>query len=187
MRRFAIYLFLFLLLCAGMNRYVQARAPSSPMSNEEKGASASIANVASSLVNVANYGAKGDGTTDDTAAIDSAMSACTTRAIPNNGCALYFPAGIYVTTGLTLGSYMNLTGDGWGTSVIRLKARTASDVLTVPIDAFNFSIQRVTLDGNSGRGGAGNCLSVAPTALGPAEWNTANKQTAPINAQKWAP
>jgi hypothetical protein len=155
------------------------------MGNEDKGAAASIANVSSSLISVASYGAKGDGVTDDTAAINSAMSACTARTIPNNGCVLHFPAGVYVTTGLTLRSYINMKGDGWGTSVIRLKAHTASDVLTVPIDAFNFSIQNLTLDGNSGRGGTGNCLSVAPTATGPAEWNTANKRTAPVNAQKW--
>jgi hypothetical protein len=155
------------------------------MGKEDKGASSSISNVAPSLISVASYGARGDGITDDTPAINSAMSACTTRAIPNNGCILYFPAGVYVTTGLTLRSYMNLKGDGWGTSVIRLKSRTASDVLTVPIDAFNFSIQDLTLDGNSTRGATGNCLSVAPTATGPAEWNTANKRTAPVNAQKW--
>ena len=55
-------------------------------------------------VNVLSFGAKGDGFTNDTDAINSAMSACTSRAIPNNGCILYFPAGVYVTTGLTLRS-----------------------------------------------------------------------------------
>jgi hypothetical protein len=185
MRRFASYLFLFLLHCAGFNRYVQAQGTSSPTGNGDKGATASIAIVAPSLISVVSYGAKGDGIADDTAAIETAMSACASRAIPNNGCVLYFPAGVYVTTGLTLRSYMGMRGDGWGTSVIRLEARTASDVLTVPAGTFNFSIQGLTLDGNSGKGGTGNCLSVATTALGPAEWNTANKQTAPVNAQKW--
>jgi Pectate lyase superfamily protein len=185
MRGFAGYLFLLLLHSAGFSRYLQAQAASSPMGNEDKGAATSIANVTSSLISVASYGAKGDGVTDDTAAINAAMSACTARTIPNNGCVLYFQAGVYVTTGLTLRSYMNMKGDGWGTSVIRLKPHTASDVLAVPIDAFNFSIQDLTLDGNSGRGGIGNCLSVAPTATGPAEWNTANKRTARVNAQKW--
>jgi hypothetical protein len=80
---------------------------------------------------------------------------------------------------------MSLRGDGWGTSVILLKSHTASDVLIVPIDTFNFSIKDLTIDGNSGRGGTGNCLSIAPTGTGPAEWNTANKRTAPVNAQKW--
>jgi hypothetical protein len=185
MRHFACYVFLFLIDGSGFFCYLQAQAISPPTDNEHGQTSTSTANNAPSLISVANYGAKGDGVTDDTAAIDSAMSACTTRAIPNNGCVLYFPSGVYVTTGLTLRSYMNLKGDGWGTSVIRLKPHTASDVLTVPIGAFNFSIQDLTLDGNSGRGGTGNCLSVAPTSTGPAEWNTANKRIAPTNAQKW--
>lgn len=136
-------------------------------------------------LSVANYGAKGDGRTDDTAAIDSAMSACVARALPHNGCVLYFPAGVYITTGLTLRSYVNMKGDGWGTSVLLLKPGTAANVLTVPAEAFNFSISGLTLDGNFGRGGTGDCLFVAPTPTGPAEWNTANKRTAPVNAQKW--
>ncbi|MGA2534607.1 MAG: glycosyl hydrolase family 28-related protein [Terracidiphilus sp.] len=157
----------------------------SPCNIQAQVTSTSPVNPVQSPVNVLSFGTKGDGNTDDTDAINAAMSACTRGGIPNNGCILYFPAGVYVTTGLTLRSYMNLKGDGWGTSVIRLKSHTASDVLTVPIDAFNFSIQDLTLDGNSEGGGTGNCLSVAPTATGPAEWNTANKKTAPFNAQKW--
>jgi hypothetical protein len=78
-----------------------------------------------------------------------------------------------------------MKGDGWGTSVIQLKANTASDVVTVPADTFNFSIIGLTLDGNSARGGRGNCLAIAKTSTGPAEWNTANKQTVSINASKW--
>ena len=136
-------------------------------------------------ISVVDYGAKGDGHTDDTAAINSAMSACVGRALPHNGCVLYFPAGVYITTGLALRSYVNMKGDGWGTSVLLLKPHTAADVLTVPVDAFNFSVSGLTLDGNSRRGGTGNCFFVAPAPLGPTEWNTANKRTAPINAQKW--
>lgn len=185
MRRFASYVFLILLQTAAYHSCLHAQAAPFPMSKENQSAVSSIANVSPSLLSVLSYGAKGDGRTDDTEAINSAMAACTVRDIPNNGCTLYFPAGIYVTAGLTLRSYINLKGDGWGTSVIRLKARTASDVLTIPIDAFNFSIKDLTLDGNSTRGGRGNCLSVAPTAMEPAEWNSANKQTAPVNAQKW--
>ena len=185
MKRLALYVFLFLLHSVGLGCYAQAQAATSAMGDEDKSAATSIASVMPSLISVASYGAKGDGATDDTTAINSAMSVCTARTIPNNGCVLYFPAGVYVTTGLTLRSYMNMKGDGWGTSVIRLKPHTVSDVLSVPIDAFNFSIRDLTLDGNSGKGGTGNCLSVAPTGLGPAEWNTANKRTAPVNAQKW--
>ena len=184
-RRTTSYAFIILFHSAGFGCCARAQATLPPLGNEDKGGSTAIAIVAPDVISVLSYGAKGDGETDDTPAINSALSACTTRPTPNNGCVLYFPAGIYVTTGLTLHSYTNLKGDGWGTSVIRLKAHTASDVLTVPMDAFNFSIRDLTLDGNSGRGGSGNCLSIAPTATGPAEWNTANKKTAPVNAQKW--
>jgi hypothetical protein len=150
-----------------------------------KPASAGGGEVSSSAVSVVNYGAKGDGHTDDTAAINLAISACGARAVPHNGCVLYFPAGVYVTTGLTLRSYVHMKGDGWGTSVLLLKPHIAADVLTVPVDAFNFGVYGLTLDGNSASGGRGNCFSVAPTPAGPAEWNTANKQSAPVNAQKW--
>jgi len=149
------------------------------------GVSATSAPGGLSTISVANYGARGDGSADDTAAINSAMSACVARALPHNGCVLYFPAGVYITTGLTLRSYVNIKGDGWGASVLLLQPHTAANVLTVPVDAFNFSITGLTLDGNSEKGGNGNCFFVAPTSTGPAEWNTANKQTAPVNAQKW--
>jgi Pectate lyase superfamily protein len=149
------------------------------------GAFSTIPTAGQSAISVVSYGARGDGSADDTAAINSAMSACVARALPHNGCVLYFPAGVYITTGLTLRSYVHMKGDGWGISVLLLKPHTASNVLTVPIDAFNFSITGLTLDGNSEKGGSGNCFFVAPTSTGPAEWNTANKQVAPVNAQKW--
>lgn len=162
--------------------YAQATLPAANQENEPPPA---LVQRGLPFTNVADFGAKGDGLTNDTGAINSAMTTCVTRAMPKNGCVLYFPAGIYATTGLTLRSYVNMKGDGWGASVIRLKPHTASDVLTVPADAFNFSIYGLTLDGNAAAGGVGNCLFVATTSTGPAEWNTANKRTAPVNAQKW--
>lgn len=59
-----------------------------------------------SAVNVLDYGAKGDGTTDDTSAIQAAAAAATT-----NKRALYAPAGTYrMTTGVTVTH--GLIGDG---------------------------------------------------------------------------
>ncbi|MBB5065220.1 right-handed parallel beta-helix repeat-containing protein [Granulicella mallensis] len=136
-------------------------------------------------ISVMSYGATGDGITDDTKAINSAMTACTNKTAPANGCVLYFPAGIYITTGLALQSFVHMKGDGWGTSVLRLKPHTSADVLTVPAGTFNFSVYGLTLDGNSAKGGSGNCFSTATTPTGPVEWNTANKRAASINVQKW--
>ena len=87
--------------------------------------STAIANTGLSVINVTNYGAKGDGSADDTAAITAAMTGCITKAIPNSGCVLYFPAGVYLTSGLALQSFVHMKGDGWGTSVIQLKPNTA--------------------------------------------------------------
>jgi Pectate lyase superfamily protein len=46
------------------------------------------------VYDVKDYGAKGDGTTDDTAAITAAIN-----ALPSTGGVLYFPSGTYVTSG----------------------------------------------------------------------------------------
>lgn len=60
---------------------------------------------------VKTYGAIGDGTTDDTTAIQSALA-----AIPSTGGVLYFPAGRYKYTGttLTLDRQITVEGDGGG-------------------------------------------------------------------------
>lgn len=139
------------------------------------------------IVSVTNFGARGDGSSDDTTAINAAMTACVTRIAPKNGCTIYFPSGIYLTSGLTLRSFVHMKGDGWGTSVIQLKPGTRADVITIPADAFNFSLTGLTLDGNAARnaGRGGNCLFVVGTPVGSTEWNTANKQTAAVNSQKW--
>jgi Pectate lyase superfamily protein len=179
-KRISTFLHIFLVHAIWLNAGIYPQTASAP--NETPTA---VPHTGSSWINVVSYGAKADGVADDTTAIDAAMIACTSRAVPNNGCILYFPAGVYITTGITLRSYISMKGDGWGTSVIKLKPHTASDVLTVPVDTFNFSIYGLTLDGNSARGGTGNCFSVAPTSTGPAAWNTANKERAPVNAQKW--
>ena len=65
------------------------------------------------MVSVKDFGATGDGTTDDTAAIQAAITA-------NYNGEVYFPAGTYkITSGLTVTSAIKLTGSGWG-SVIKV-------------------------------------------------------------------
>ena len=60
------------------------------------------------LINVRDYGAQGDGTTDDSAAIQAAVN-----ALPAGGGAVYFPKGIYLVSSTTyVTSNTRLFGDG---------------------------------------------------------------------------
>lgn len=73
----------------------------------------------------AAYGAVGDGTTDDTTAIQGAVTAAAV-----NGGVVYFPAGTYrVTTTITVGAKVSLMGVGPGGSYLRIDHATA-DALT---------------------------------------------------------
>ncbi|HVQ44319.1 MAG TPA: glycosyl hydrolase family 28-related protein [Candidatus Saccharimonadia bacterium] len=70
---------------------------------------------ADTVLDVSNYGAKGDGATDDTAAIQSAIDAAV------NGGTIFLPRGVYMVTGLVLRNKgTNILGDGrWATRIVR--------------------------------------------------------------------
>lgn len=75
------------------------------------------------LFNVKQYGAKGDGTTDDTAAIQAAIN-----AVPASGGTVLFPPGIYIvaptrTRCIAIKSNLRLSGTG-AASVLKIKNGT---------------------------------------------------------------
>jgi len=79
--------------------------------------------------NVRQYGAVGDGTADDTSAVQAAIDAAAT----GNGGTVFFPQGTYKVSFLTLNSYVHLKGVGgsWVTgkgSIIKT-ASTSVDML----------------------------------------------------------
>ena len=72
------------------------------------------------VFNVMNYGAVGDGLSNDTPAVVSALSA----AAENGGGIVYFPKGVYsVLTTLAIPEKTTVLGDGEVESVIRYQAR----------------------------------------------------------------
>lgn len=77
------------------------------------------------VFNVRNYGAVGDGSTDDYAAVNAALVACC-AFLGGKGGTLYFPSGVYyISSALTLVNRtgnITLLGDGPKTSVIKSAA-----------------------------------------------------------------
>lgn len=86
------------------------------------------------MVNVKTYGATGNGVTDDTAAIQAAISATlfnpnNTVVNPNYVSILYFPAGTYLVSSPlveknasgTWESYLKIQGENRATTIIKLK------------------------------------------------------------------
>jgi hypothetical protein len=111
------------------------------------------------VVSVKDYGAMGNGTSNDTSAIQSAIDAVHAST---NGGLIFFPAGTYIATGLILRSGVSLGGVSSNRSVIKLIS-SSSDSGLFTSDGFvtgagsnnsalaigNFEISDLGFDGNS--------------------------------------
>lgn len=101
----------------------------------------------SSILSVKNFGAAGDGTTDDTAAIQDAID-----AIPNTGGALFFPEGTYkITDELVIpNDYgFRIIGANWQTTRI-LQYASDTPILNFTSDALHsLSIENLYLEYNT--------------------------------------
>ena len=71
-------------------------------------------------INVLDYGAKGDGSTDDRAAIQAAIAAAGTSGVSGRGVDLFFPAGVYAIGATLTCPYNNIMwrGSGWQSTVL---------------------------------------------------------------------
>ncbi len=92
-----------------------------------------------SFINVKDYGAVGDGATDDTTAIMNAI---------NTGDCVYFPEGTYILGNSTFPSSFCICGDGMGRSIIQWKASSSEANLMAVSGAVKGCIRDVTIDGN---------------------------------------
>ena len=101
------------------------------------------------FINVTDYGAAGDGVTDDTAAIQAAIDAA-----PHGG-AVLFPSGIFMVTGLKINNKgTGLVGAArWGTRLARLSGTDplidASGTTAILGHLRYFSLNNIMLDGSS--------------------------------------
>jgi hypothetical protein len=84
-------------------------------------------------IDVKSKGAKGDGVTNDTSAIQSAINAATTAAAGGTRTNVYFPTGTYLVSGLLkYGSNITLTGDGSSSTIKNTTNRTDATSMMGP-------------------------------------------------------
>lgn len=104
----------------------------------------SLADRFADVVNVLDYGATGDGTTDDTTAIQTALDKTGT---------IYFPAGTYkITSELNISSNSTLMGDGKEKTVLYFykASNPASDEFMLKADTkTNITVKNLTLSSNA--------------------------------------
>jgi hypothetical protein len=120
------------------------------------------------VFNVKDYGALGDGSTDDEAAIDAAIA----DAVAAGGGVVYFPPGTYVAETVVI-SYNNITlaGAGRDHSKIKRKAATTLDLIyaqgTDSVRLSNIEIRDLGIEGlvaagaSTGTGATGHGIWIA--------------------------
>lgn len=77
------------------------------------------------IVSVKDFGAKGDGTTDDTAGVQAAIN----YAKALGGGRVVLPRGVYIVSSVTVYSNIWLVGEGRSISTIKMKAGVNADVI----------------------------------------------------------
>lgn len=122
------------------------------------------------VYNVKLFGAVGNGATDDTAAIQSAIDACDN----GNGGTVYFPNGTYKitgTNGLTVANanlshggqhYVSLRGESANQTVLSYSGPTNGFAVVLRTDK-NVSIDTLSIHRNGARGTTGGLLLTGPS------------------------
>jgi hypothetical protein len=102
-----------------------------------------------------DYGAAGNGSTDDTTAVQDLIS-----AVGADGGVAFFPPGNYkISSAITLSSYVTMLGCGSGVSVITQATTTANGLTGT--DLTNFTIRGMSINGPASGSGVGVDLGLS--------------------------
>lgn len=112
------------------------------------------------VVSVKDFGAVGDGVTDDTVAIQAALTYAASQSsggFAGRTVTIFFPAGQYLTGSLTVSTKASLQGSGIESTFVSLKPSVTTPLITIPavdvagtsVDDTNHTVIRdMTLLGN---------------------------------------
>jgi polygalacturonase len=108
------------------------------------------------------YGAKGDGVTDDTAAIQAAISAANVAG----GGEVFVGPGTFMVTGISPSSGVRLRGAGQGLTTIKQIAGTPSALIGASVSALDsVEVCDLTLDGNKANQASTSAKGLSFTAF----------------------
>lgn len=99
---------------------------------------------AQSQIRVRNFGAKGDGVTNDTKAIQRALD----HARDSKGGCVYLESGTYIVDSLVIGFKTSLEGEGNGATILQQSANVDSHFLIVDSCAAALHIEHLSLQGH---------------------------------------
>ena len=105
------------------------------------GLSVSMRNVSWNTVSVRDFGAKGDGVSDDTFAIQSAID----YVAGIGGGDVHIPSGVYVVKVIVVLGNISLTGDSKNGSVIKARPGTSGAIISIEGSNVNVSKLRVVM------------------------------------------
>jgi|GEM_PF-3262705 len=103
------------------------------------------------MLNVKDYGAVGDKTTDDTAAFTAALADAKASTLTGTAAAVWVPGGNYTVGPLVLGNRVTIRGAGPGSSRLYLRAGSTAPLIAIETHARACSVLDLTLDGNRGQ------------------------------------
>lgn len=112
------------------------------------------------VLNVKDYGAVGDKTTDDTAAFTAALTAAKSSTLTGATAAVWVPGGNYTVGPLVLANRVTIRGAGPGTSRLYLRAGSTAPLIGIETHARACGVFDLTLDGNRGAVASTNAIGL---------------------------